>query len=132
MSAERETAKVLAVLPDRWDEFGIADARALNALGGTLLELARQADEAETAILAGIEARGWSDEQTLGEVATEAEVVELVRIFRQQLAVERAIDARNEFMRRIGVPWEVAPQWEPTIREELDGTVTLVDPEDET
>lgn len=124
---ERLVAAAIADLPERFEDYSLTDLKAGHGVTGTLLGMQAIAMQDERAVLDRILPRLERDDQTIREVATEAEVVELSAVVRRYLAVERAQAAWAEYERRIGVPWPI-PEIRMTTSEEPDGSLVMVLP----
>jgi hypothetical protein len=127
---EAAVAALIATLPDDFGELQISQLEAIAEAHRALLEIMQASTDAANVVLDRIRPRFTSPDQTLGEVATDAERAKVDGLNRRYLAAERAADALRRWEERsgasnYGLPPVHPEEREPLFAEEPDGTLTV-------
>lgn len=126
--AEAAVAELIATLPDDFGKLTLPQVEAIHAAHTAIMEIKTASNDAQQAILDRIVPRLTSPTQTIGEVATAAEIAEVDGLNRRYLMAERAGVALDAWEDRAGAArYGIPPRedHEPVMMEDPDGTLTI-------
>jgi AcrR family transcriptional regulator len=130
---EAAAAELIARLPDDWREMRLPEMETRAELSQSIFDAMNESLDILDAVFDQLRPRVTSPDQTLGEVATEAEAAMFDGALRVNLSAERARAALegwdersgyNAYLRSQGV--ELNHPVEPSTVEAPDGTLTLM------